>query len=98
MCSGTSSPGSRFRVDMAPDAVGPGSPILSNHVGGGYKSPSMVASPTPILMAQSPPPLDTVPEMNGHENSVGGGSTASPEQSPRPAIHSIPSIELPDGE
>lgn len=108
--SGASSPGSRFRVDMAPDAAGPCSPVLSNHHGSsGYKSPSIVMSPHPALLAQSPPPLETVPEMmtNGTEFSDGAGSNAShqtvpltpPEQHRAPPIsQGVPSIELPEGE
>ena len=106
MGSGASSPGSRFRVDMAPDTVGPCSPVLSNHHNStGCKSPSMVASPHPSVLPQSPPPLETVPEMmNGTEYSDGPGSTGShatppieAQFRPPPLSQGVPSIELPEG-
>jgi hypothetical protein len=109
MGSGTSSPGSRFRVDMAPDAVGPCSPVLSssNHVSGfkSSNSNSNATSPHPPLLATSPPPLETVPEMNGIEFSDGAGSGGSDHHSPArqevrapPLSQGVPSIELPEGE
>ena len=110
MGSGTSSPGSRFRVDMAPDAVGPCSPVMSSNHVSGFKSPaSNATSPHPPLLATSPPPLETVPETNGTDYSDGSSdhridvvgfnhSPARQEARPPPLSQGVPSIELPEGE
>jgi len=83
---------------MAPDAVGPCSPVMSaNHVG----KVANVASPHPPLLATSPPPLEPVPELlNGQEYSDNGPLSSPPpiqEFRPPPLSQGVPSIELPEG-